>query len=176
MRGGWQFAMALPLIVMNAKFFEQYVGLWQGGDVLGGEERREAFLPEVVGALDLAFGLGCGRVTQGDFVKAQGGTELGEGLGHAGEIEGVIVDVERQREAVGEESGGQEVEMGGEIFALVNASAGDDAAVVIDDLQERGLALLAVEPAVRRSVILPKLADILDLPAADRARRLFAWS
>lgn len=29
---------------------------------------------------------------------------------------------------------------------------------------------------MRRSVILPELADVLDLPAADRTRGLFAWS
>ena len=171
LRGGTQFAMALFLIVVEAEIFEQGVGFREGGDVLGSEERREAFLPEVVGALDLAFGLRCGRVTQGDVVEAQGGADLGESLWLAGKEEGVVVDVESQREAVGEEGGGEKVEMGREVFALVNAGAGDDAAgspvhlpplfpsassMVVDDLQERRLTLLAVEPAMRRSVILPE--------------------
>lgn len=86
-------------------------------------------MPEVVGALDLAFGLRGGRVTQRDFVEAQGRTELGQSVRLAGEIEGVIVDVEREGEAVGEEDSGQEIEMGGEILAFVKPRAGDAAAV-----------------------------------------------
>ena len=156
LRGGAQFAVAFLLVVMKAEFFEQGVGLREGGDVLGGEERREAFLPEVVGALDLAFGLRGGRIAQGDFVEAQGGTELGEGVGRAGEKEGVVVDVEREGEAVGAEGCREEVEMGVEIFAIVEACAGDHAAVIVDDLEEGRLAVLTVEPAVGRSVVLPE--------------------
>jgi hypothetical protein len=58
-------------VVMMAKFFEQRVGLREGGDLLGGEDWRKAFLPEVVRALDLAFGLRGGSVAQRDLVKAQ---------------------------------------------------------------------------------------------------------
>ena len=174
LRGGAQFAVAFLLVVVKAEFFEEEIGLGECGDVLGGEERREAFLPEVMGALDLAFGLWSGRVAQGDFVEAQGGAELGEGVGGAGEEEGVVVDVEGEWEAVGAEGGWEEVEMGGEIFAFVEAGAGDDAAVIVDDLEERGLAVLAVEPAVGRSIVLPELADLLNLPAAHGAGRFFA--
>lgn len=60
----------------------------------------------------------------------------------------MIVHVEREGEAVGEEGGGQEVEMGGKVLALVKPRAGDDAAVIVDDLQERGLGIATVEPAV----------------------------
>ena len=122
-------SVVIFLVVVNAEFFEQRVGFGQGGEGLGGEERRAAFLPEVVGALDLAFGLRGGRVTQRDFVEAQGRTELGQSVRRAGEIEGVIVDVEREGEAVGEEDSGQEIEMGGEILAFVKPRAGDAAAV-----------------------------------------------
>ena len=115
--------MAFLLVVVEAEVFEQGVGLGEGGDVLGGEERREAFLPEVVGALDLAFGLRGGRVTQGDIVKAQGGAELGESVGLGGEKEEVVVDVEREREAVGEEGGGEKVEMGGEVLPAASAAS-----------------------------------------------------
>lgn len=64
LRGGAQFAVTFFLVVVIAKFFEQRVGLGQGGDVLGGEERREALLPKIMSAFDLAFGLRGGRVTQ----------------------------------------------------------------------------------------------------------------
>ena len=53
LRGGAQFAVDFFLVVVEAEFFEQGIGLGEGGDVLGGEERRQALLPEVVGALDL---------------------------------------------------------------------------------------------------------------------------
>ena len=174
LRGGAQFAVEFFLVVVKAEFFEQKIGLGQRGDVLCGEEWREAFLPEVVGAFDLAFGLRSGRVAQGDFVEAQGGAELSESVGRAGKEEGMIVDVEGEREAVGAEGAGEEVEMGVEVFAFVEAGTRDDSAVVVDDFEEGRLALLAVEPAVGRSVILPELADVLDLPAADRAGRFFA--
>ena len=59
--------MAFFGVVMEAQFFEQRIGFWQRGNVLCGEEWREAFLPEVMGALDLALGLRCGGVTQRDF-------------------------------------------------------------------------------------------------------------
>ena len=115
---------------MEAEFFEEGVGLGQRGDVLGGEEGREAFLPEVVGALDLAFGLRSGGVAQRDFVEAQGGAELGQSVWGAGKEEGMVVDVESQREAVGAEGGGQEVEMGEKVFALVELRAGKQTAVI----------------------------------------------
>ena len=88
----------------------------------------------------------------------------------------MVVDIEGQREAMGAEGCGEEVEVGGEIFPLVEARPGEQAAVIIHDLQQWWLALLAVEPAVRGSIVLPKLADLLDLPAADRTVRLLAWA
>ena len=83
-RANWQFASSIPPR-------KQGIGLREGGDVLGGEERWQALLPEVVGALDLALGLWGGRVTQGDVVKAQSPAQLGEGVGGAGEEERVVV-------------------------------------------------------------------------------------
>ncbi len=46
--------------------------------------------------------------------------------------------------------------------------------MIVDESKEGRLALLIWEPAVRRSIILPELADVLDLPATDWAARLFA--
>ena len=116
--------------------------------MLCGEERREAFLPEVVRSLDLAFGLRSRCVTQGDFVKAQGAAELGQGLRLTGEEEGMVIDIEGQRQAVLAKGGREEVKMGREVFAFVDASARDQAAMVIDESQKRRLALLAREPAM----------------------------
>ena len=108
-------------VVVMAELFEQSVGFRERGDLLGGEDRREAFLPEVVRALDLAFGLRSGRVAQRDLVKAQSAAELREGLSLTGEEEGMVVDVESQGGAVLAKGAREEVEMSGEIFAFVNA-------------------------------------------------------
>ena len=119
---------------MKAEFFEEGVGVWEGGEVLCGEERREAILPEVMGALDLAFGLWSGGVARGDFVEAQGRAELGERVGCAGEEERVVVDGERERQAVGAEGRGQEVEMSVKIFAFVVGTRRDGR----EELAQRG--------------------------------------
>ncbi len=166
--------MDLFCVVMVAQFFEQIVGFRESGYLLRGKERWEAFLPEVVRALDFAFGLRSRGVTQRDFVKAQGAAELGQSLWLTGKEEGMVIDVEGQREAMLTKGGGEEVEMGREIFAFVDASARDQAAVVINESQKRRLALLAREPAMGRGIVLPELADVLNLPAADWARRILA--
>jgi hypothetical protein len=67
-------------VVMVAKFFEQHVGLWEGGDLLGGKDWRETFLPEIVRAFNFAFGLRSWSVTQRDLVKAQSTAELRESV------------------------------------------------------------------------------------------------
>jgi hypothetical protein len=108
---------------MVAKFFEQRIGLLEGGDLLGGEYWGKAFLPEVVRALDLAFSLRSWSVAQRDLVKAQGTAELCESVWLTGKEEGVVVDVEGQREAVLAKCGWEEVEVSREIFAFVNVSA-----------------------------------------------------
>lgn len=155
---------------------EQGVGLWQRGNMLCGEESREALLPEVMGAFDFAFCLRGGRVAQGDIVKAQGGAELGEGVGDGGEEEGVVVDVESKREAGFEEGGWEQIEMGEEPFVVVDASAREHAAVIVNEFEQRVLTGRAGKPAVRSGVVLPELADVLSLPAADRAARFFGRS
>jgi hypothetical protein len=96
LRGGPDLAVFFVAVVVEAEFFDEAVGLREGGDVFGGEEGGETFLPEVVRALDFSFGLRGGREAQGDLVKAQGGAELGEGVWLAGEEKGVVVDIEGQ--------------------------------------------------------------------------------
>ena len=54
---------------------------------------------------------GSGGVAQGDAVKMEGLAELGERVGRVGEKEGVLIDVEGGREAVGEKDAGEEIEV-----------------------------------------------------------------
>ena len=56
--------MDFVLVGVGQELVEQAVGPFEFEDVVGGQERREAFLPVVVAAFDFAFGLGRGGVAQ----------------------------------------------------------------------------------------------------------------
>ncbi len=117
--------------------------------MLGGKKLGETFLPEVMQTFDFAFGLWGGREAQGDLVEMQGGTELGEGIGLMGEEEGMIIDVEREREATSQKSAGEKVEMGQERLAWVESCQRNHAAVIIEDLQQREVFVPLSKPAMR---------------------------
>lgn len=85
----------------------------------------------------------------------------------------MVVHVESEREAGFEEGGGEQIEMREQPFVVIEAGAWKHAAVVVDEFEQRVLAWRAGEPAMRGGVILPKLADVLSLPATDRAARFF---
>ena len=110
-RSGADLAMFFLFVAMQPQLVEQGVGRVEGGDGLGGEDRGQALLPEVVEAFDFALGLRRGGVAQGDFVEAHGGTELGKGIGRMGEEKGVVIDIEGEGQAAGGKGAGEEVEM-----------------------------------------------------------------
>ncbi len=62
----------------------------------------------------------------------------------------------------------QKVQVGQERFSLVQLGPENNSAVIVEDVQERGLPVLAFKPAMRRRVILPKLAYLLSLPTMNR--------
>lgn len=160
-------------IVVEAERFDEAVGFREGRDVFGGEEGGETLLPEVVCALDFSFGLWGGGEAEGDLVKVQSGAELGKGVGLVGEEKRVVIDVEGQRQARGGEGGGKEVEMSQESLAWVEPCEGEEAAVIVEEFEERRLVGLVRKPAMWRSIVLPELADLLDLPAANRLGTFF---
>lgn len=165
-RGHGQLAMALVGVAVSAEVFEQDVGRGDGGDGLGGAERGEAVLPVLVAALDFAFGLRGRGVAEGDAVKVEGGAELGERIGNGGEKEAVAIDVEAQREAVGEEGAREEVEVSQEALGGIDAGAEAAAAAIIEHIEQRQRRAIG-PPAVRGGVELPERADLAALPAAD---------
>ena len=114
-----EFAMDFVLVAVQAQGLHLWVGVFELGDLLAGEEGGEAVLPELMFAFDFALGLGRGGVAEGDAIEAEGCAELGEGVGDVGEEEGMKVHVEFQGQAAFEESGGEEVVIGEEGFALV---------------------------------------------------------
>lgn len=176
LRGGADLAVFFLSVVVEAELLDEAVGFRESGDVLGGEEGGKTSLPEVVCALDFSFGLGSGGEAQRDFVKAQGSAKLGKSLGLVGEEKGVVIDVESEGQATGSESAGEEVEMSQEALARVEACEGKKAAVIVEDLEQRRLLGLVGKPAMWRSVVLPELADLLDLPATHRLGAFFVTS
>lgn len=165
--GGAQFAMDFVMVGVAAEGFEQRVGWLDGVDGVRGEEGREAFLPVVVAAFDFAFCLGSGRVAQGDAIKAQRFAELGEGVRGVSKKEGVIIDVKSEREAVGEESAGEEIQVREERFGGVETCAGVEAGGVVEDVEEDLFAVAAGKEGVRGGIVLPERAEVADLPAAN---------
>ena len=172
-RGGAEFTMDFMLVDVGQELVEQVVGPFEFADVIGGQQWRQAFLPVIVAALNFAFGLGCGRVAEGDAVEVQGGTELGEGVGVVRVEEGVEVHIQGQRQAVGLEDAGQEIKMSQEGFAGVEACAGVVAGGVVQNIEQGLFVGMAWQPGVGAGVVLPKGAQIASLPAFDRFRRGF---
>lgn len=119
------------MVGVGSELFEQMVGRFQIINVIGCEERRQAFLPIIVAAFDFALGLRCGSITEGHAIKVQGGAQLGERIGAVGEEEGVVIDVKHERQAAGLEAAGKKVHVVQQGFAVIEACANIDAGGVI---------------------------------------------
>jgi len=166
-RGLAEFAVDFMLVGVGHELIEQVIGADQFDDVVGGEEGDEAFLPVVVAAFDFAFGLRRWGIEQVDAVEVEGLAELGEGVGVVGVEEGVVVHVEGQGQAVGLEDAGEEVEVGQEGFAGVEARAGVETGGIVEDVQQDLFVGAAGQPGVRAGVVLPESAVVAGLPAFD---------
>ena len=122
-----QFALDLVGVAVTAQVGQERVGRGGGGDGFGGEEGRQAALPVLMLAFDLALGLRGQRLAQGDAVEVERGPQLSEGVGALRKEQAVAIDVEFQRQAVFGEGGGEEVEVSQEIFAMIDGGPGADA-------------------------------------------------
>lgn len=165
-----QFAMDFAGVVMRPQGVDVPVGDGDFGDLFTGEVRWQPALPELVFAFDFALGLGRGGVAQADVVELERPAQLREGGGIVGEKEAVVIDVELQGPPVGQEGGGQEVEVGEEEFALINLRAGEEPAAIVEQVEHREGVLGVREPAMGRGVQLPELPDAVALPAAHRSQ------
>ena len=79
----------------------------------------------------------------------------------------MVIDVEREWEAVGEEDTGEEIEVGEECLGGVKTRAGVGAGGVVEDVEEDLLVRLVRQPGVGRGIVLPERAEVAGLPAAD---------
>ena len=57
---GVDLAMPFHFVAVKAKFLQQAVGVLKAVNAFSAHDRRQAFLPDLVGALDFTFGLVCG--------------------------------------------------------------------------------------------------------------------
>ena len=174
--GSAEFAVDFVGVGVGHQLVQELVGLRELEDLIGGQERRQPFLPVVVTAFDLAFGLGSGSVTEVHAVEVESRAQLGEGVGIVGVEEGVVVHVESQGQAVGLEGAGQEVEVGQQGFFVVEASAGIEAGGIVQEVQEDLLVLGVGQPGVGAGVILPEGTPVTGLPAFDWFGRLLVAS
>lgn len=158
-------AVQFLAVVVLAQLLQQLVVDVDVAAVLHSEEGGQAALPVVVKAFDFSFGLWCGRVEKAHAVMMQGGGELG-GVRIVGVEQAMVVHVERQGQAVGEESPAQEVVIALEQLALIQSRACDPAGAVVNDVDQMPLGVAAAHKLVRDAVHLPDLAKLLALPAA----------
>ena len=134
--GSAQFAVDFVLVDVGQELVEQAVGAVQFEDLVGGQQRGQAFLPVMVAAFNFAFSLRGGGVAQVHPVKVEGLAKLGEGLRIMRVEEGVVVHVERQRQAVGLKASGQEIEVGQERLAGIEAGARVVAGGVVQKVEQ----------------------------------------
>jgi len=168
-----QFPMELVGVVMEPQSVDVGVGGFEFGNVFTGEIGWQPSLPVLVLALDFTFGLGGWGIKEANVVKLEGRAQLGQCLGILREKDGVIIDVDLQRSAVAQESGGQEIEVGQEQFALIEFGADEHAAAIIEHIEHGKVERAAGEPAMGRSIQLPEFADLGALPAPHRGVRAF---
>jgi hypothetical protein len=152
---------------------EQAVGPDEFADLIGRQERWEAFLPVVMAALDFAVGLGCWGLEQFDAVEVKGLAQLSEGVGVVGVEAGVKVHIEGQRQSVGLEGAGQEIKMGQQGFAGVEACAGVVTGGIVQNIEQHLFIGLDRQPGVGAGVVLPERAVVAGLPAFDGFGRGF---
>ena len=166
-----EFAMDFVGVAVAAQIGQEGVGGFGVGNGFGGEEGGQAALPVLVLPFDLALGLGRARVAQRDAIEVERGPELGQRVWALGKKQAVAIDIKFEGQTVLGEGGGQEVEVGEQIFAGINSGSGADARAVIQEVQKRIVSFISGEPAMGRGVELPEGADFQALPAAQRSGR-----
>ena len=112
LRRHFNFAMELFGIVVLAQLIDVGIGRLQGFDLFSGKIGWQAILPELMFPFDFAFGLWGGRVAESDAIKPERLSQSGERIGHAAKEQAVVIDVKQQRQAIGTEGLGQEIEVG----------------------------------------------------------------
>jgi len=171
--GQFDFAVSFVGIAMEAQCVHVRVGLLNIRDHLAGEIGWKPLLPELVFAFNFALRLRGWGVKETNFIEAECRAELGQSVRGLGEEDGVIIDVELERPAVGQEGGGKEIQVGEKEFAFIEFGAHEEAAAIVEHVEHREVERAEWEPSVGGGVELPELADLRTLPATNWSQRLF---
>ena len=155
---------------------EESIGVFVVGDFFKSQETDQSFLEGIKATFDFAFG---GRIGGDAVIGAQGGEsalELGMGVepvsGGAMAKEGEAVGIKTGWQAVGFDGPAQMLEMIPSGVAADEGTGNDFAGVIIQGEDQHRI-MVGRPPGMRRTVVLPELADGAGLPAAARfgARR-----
>src|SRR5260370_20163609 len=127
----------------------------------------EACVAELVFALDFAFGLGCGSIKKANVVELQCRAQLGEGLWVLSEEDAVIIDLELEWSPVGQEGGGQEIQIGQEELPVIDFGADEEAAAIVEHDEHGEINGVAGEPRVRGGIQVPEFGGLGASPATN---------
>ena len=163
--------MGFPSVAMQSQSIDVGVGDFDLRDLFTDEVRRKSSLPELVLALDLPLGLRRWSIQEANVVELERPAQLGERVRILGEEDGVIIDVDFQRSAIAQESGGEKIKVGQEEFSIVKFGADKEATAVVEHVEHRVVNRRSGKPAMRRRIQLPEFSDLRALPAADRRPR-----
>ena len=150
--GHAQFAVDFLSVAVEPQSVEVRVGDFDLGDLLAGGIGGQSALPELVLPLDFAFGLRRWSIQEANVVEFERGAELGERLGILREKDGVVIDVNLQRSAVAQESGGEEIEIGQEEFSAIEFGTDEHAATIVEHVEHGKVQRAGRKPAMGRSV------------------------
>ena len=94
---------------------------------------------------------------------------MSQRLGIMGEENAVEIDIDFQRQAILDEGGGQEIQIGQKQFPFIDFGAGENATAVVEHVDHRKQAWVVGEPGMGRSIQLPELTHAAALPTFDRS-------
>lgn len=171
LRGLSEFTVRFLSVVVEPQRVDVRVGVGQFGELFAGEIGWEALLPELVFALDFAFGLRRWSVTETNVVELESPAQLGERLRGFGEKDAVIINVELEGAPISQEGRRQEIEIGQQEFPVVEFGADKQAAAIVEHIEHRKVDVGVGKPGVGRGVQLPEFADLGALPAPHRRVR-----
>ena len=178
--GAWssplEFAVGCVGVALESPRIEVSVRLFEFGGLFAGEGGRKAFLPEWGFALDFAFGLGRWSIQEANVVELQRRAQLSERLWVLREEDAVIIDIELEGASVGQEGGGQEIQVGQEELALTEFGADEEAAAIVEPVEPGEVERAERKPTVRRGLQWPEFTQLRALPAPNRSVRFLRGS
>jgi hypothetical protein len=174
--GQLKFAVSFVGVAMEPQSVDVSVGIFEFADRFAGEIGWEAFLPELVFALDFAFGLGGWSIKETNVVELEGGAQLGESLGVLSEEDAVIIDIELEGPSIGQEGGGEEIQVGQEEFAVIEFGTDEEAAAIVEHVEHGEIEGAERKPMVRRGIQLPEFPNLGALPAPNWSARFLGGS